>query len=141
MPVEQFFDGFDPKRQEAYERELIDRYGEDMRQHIQESMEKTAGWTAGDYSAAITDFHERMRQLAGLMQQELSPDDERVQELIAGHHEWLSKFWTADREAYGGLAELYAHDDRFRDQIEAVAPGLADYLRDAMVVYAENRLE
>lgn len=140
MPVEQYFEGFDPRQQERYEQELVDRFGDDARAAIEESHERTAGWCEGDYSAAMTDFHERLRQIAGLKHQGLPHDAEEIQELVAGHHEWLSKFWIADRESYAGLGELYAGDERFRDQIEAVAPGLAGYLRDAMAVYAQREL-
>jgi len=38
------------------------------------------------------------------------------------------------------LGEMYATDPRFREQIDAVAPGLAGYLRDAMSVHAETAM-
>jgi DNA-binding transcriptional MerR regulator len=140
MPAEEIFSNFDPKRQEAYERELVERLGEGVTPHIEESRRKTAGWTENDFGAAMTDFHERLRLLADEMRQGHDPGGPEAQALIAGHHEWLTSFLTADSAAYTGLGELYAGDERFRDQIEAIAPGLAGYLRDAMAIYARDRL-
>lgn len=137
MTTESYFDGFDPKRQEAYERELIDSYGGATRERIAESHEKTTGWTQADYDRALASYRDRLSALAGLMKQGLAPDAPEVQEIIAGHHEWLTRFWTPDAASFTGLGEMYASDPRFRDEIDTVAAGLADYLREVMAAYAE----
>ena len=140
MPVEHYFEGFDRKQQEAYERELVERFSDDARRHIDESVERTKSWTQDDWATAMDDFGALLGRLAALKRQGVPAGADATQALVADHHGWLARFWTADREAYAGIAELYAHDDRFRVHIDDVEPGLASYLRDAMQVYAEQRL-
>jgi hypothetical protein len=38
---------------------------------------------------------------------------------------------------YRGLAEMYVNDPRFKANYEKVAEGLAEYLRDGMIYYAD----
>ncbi len=140
MPVEKFFDGFDAKQQEAYERELVERFGDAMKPAIDESRRRTAGWTKTDFDAAITEYQQGLEQLAALMREGQPAEAPAVQEIIAGHHAWLTQFWTPNRASYTGLGEMYADDPSFRDQIDAVEPGLAGFLSDAMAVYARTRL-
>ena len=139
MPAENYFDAFGEK-QKGYERELVERFRNDARRHIEKSIERTKGWTQDDWATAMDDFQILLGQIADLKRQAVPHDGDAVQALVADHHEWLARFWTADRDAYAGLAELYARDDRFRVQIDAVEPGLASYFRDAMQIYAEQRL-
>lgn len=59
---------------------------------------------------------------------------------MARHHAWVCHFWTPNRSAYTGLGRLYVDDTRFTAGIDAAGAGLSVYLRDAIAVYAENRL-
>jgi MerR family transcriptional regulator, thiopeptide resistance regulator len=49
-------------------------------------------------------------------------------------------FWTPDAQSYAGLGQTYVDDERFRASIGGDDPTLAEYLRDAMAVYAQRRL-
>ena len=48
----------------------------------------------------------------------------------AAHHRW---FYECTPEIHAGLAEMYVADPRFTATYEKIAPGLAQYLRDAIV--------
>jgi hypothetical protein len=63
-----------------------------------------------------------------------------VQAIVARHHAWVGHFWTPGREAYTNLGQMYVDDERFTATYDAVAPGLAAYLRDAIAVYAARAL-
>lgn len=55
------------------------------------------------------------------------------------HAEWLQVFWkdgSYSREAHAALAEAYVSDERFRAYYEAIRPGAARFLRDAIVAWA-----
>ena len=39
------------------------------------------------------------------------------------------------KEAHRGLAEAYVADERFKAYYEAIAPGAAEFLRDAVRIY------
>ena len=45
-----------------------------------------------------------------------------------------------DSSLYYRLGRLYADDERFRGQYDAIQPGFAEYLRDAMAAYARARM-
>ncbi|HEY3438763.1 MAG TPA: TipAS antibiotic-recognition domain-containing protein, partial [Actinotalea sp.] len=78
--------------------------------------------------------------LAELLAHGADPADERVQALVARHYAQVAVFWTPDAESYRGLGRMYVDDERFTATYDAVAPGLAVYLRDAIAVYAATRL-
>jgi MerR family transcriptional regulator, thiopeptide resistance regulator len=139
MPADQYFDGFSEK-QHAYERELVEQLGDEVKPHIDESRRKVAGWTKQDFEAAMADYREGLVRLADCMRAGATVDSPQVQAIVADHRAWLTRFWTPDPESYAGLGEMYATDPRFRDQIDEVAPGLAGFLRDAMRVHAETAM-
>lgn len=66
--------------------------------------------------------------------------DERVQELVDLHFQVINLFWTPNAEAYRGLGQMYVDDERFRQAIGQGNDALVTYLRDAMAVYADQRL-
>lgn len=69
-----------------------------------------------------------------------STTDDDVQELIGQHFAWVSAFWTPDRDAYVGLGQMYIQDPRFTATYNAIAPGLATFVCDAIAVWADAHL-
>ena len=51
-----------------------------------------------------------------------------------------SLFWTPTAEAYRGLGQMYVDDKRFSRTIGGDDDSVAVFLRDAMNVYADERL-
>ncbi|MFF9478665.1 MerR family transcriptional regulator [Streptomyces sp. NPDC014733] len=66
--------------------------------------------------------------------------DPAVQAETDAHHRGICRFWTPNAQAYRGLAATYTDDPRFRANFDRIAEGLAAYQRDAMEVYAAERL-
>jgi hypothetical protein len=66
--------------------------------------------------------------------------EERVQELVAEHFAFVSRFWTPDREAYKNLALNYLLPTPYRDAYEKQAVGFAQFHYDAMVIWADSNL-
>ena len=50
----------------------------------------------------------------------------------------IGNFYQPGPDILEGLGRLYAEPGAFRDRYEALAPGLADYLKDAMAMYAAS---
>ena len=47
-----------------------------------------------------------------------------------------ASFWDEySREAHAGLARMYVEDERFRAHYDKDQPGMAAFLRDAILVY------
>ncbi len=62
--------------------------------------------------------------------------DPQVQATAAAWVDHLRQFYVPSAELVVGLADGYADDPQFRANLEAVAVGLPEYLRDALSIYA-----
>lgn len=140
MDAAAMFEGFDPVRQAGYEQELVDRLGDRVVPHIEQSRTRVARMTRDDIAEVQRGFADIDRRLAELMADGAKPADQRVQEVLVAHHATVARFWTPDADAYAGLGDLYVDSPDFRDRYESVRPGLAEFLRDAMAVFAIERL-
>jgi len=138
MPIERMFEGFAPgsEKAERLAREAAERWGDTAR----ESHEKTEKWSKEKWDAVNAQGAAATEKLAELAKAGVPADDERVLDAVGGHYRWLLNHWTPNAESYAGLGRLYVEDERFRQQYEAVHPGFAEYLRDAMAAYADARL-
>jgi DNA-binding transcriptional MerR regulator len=137
MRPEQLFDGFDAARQERYEAELVQRYGEDVRPHMADSKRRLAIWSRADADRTRRQWEGFGPKLVELLEAGRAVDDPAVQEVVAAHHQWVCQFWTPDRQSYPGLGQLYVDSPEFRVQFDALDLRLAEYLRDAMAAYAQ----
>ncbi|KJD45669.1 MerR family transcriptional regulator [Paenibacillus terrae] len=140
MQPEQLYQGFDPEKQEMYERDLAERYGQEADEKIQESKTAAKNWSKEDYLDSQAEADQIHRQLAEAMNKGLKHSSEEVQALIRRHLQWVSRFYTPTAEIYSGLGDLYVEHEDFRKMYEGYEPGLAEYLRDGMKVLAEREL-
>jgi hypothetical protein len=62
-----------------------------------------------------------------------------VQAIIGRWHAHLQHFWSPNDDQLVGLADLYNEDPRFRDNYEAMKPGLAPFMREAVREYVKSR--
>jgi MerR family transcriptional regulator, thiopeptide resistance regulator len=138
--TEELFENFDAERQARYEAELVERHGDEMRTHIQDSKRRMAGWTKADAARVQEQWATFGPRLVELIEAGAAVDDERVQEVIAEHYRWVCNFWTPNRDSYPGLGHTYHDHPDFRVQFDALHPRLAEFLRDAMAAYARASL-
>ena len=138
MSAEQLFEGFSPHSEKAARlaREAADRWGETAI----ESQGRSKNWSDAKWTAVKAQGAQATDRLAELARAGVPVDDDRVLEAVGEHREWLENFWTPDAESYAGLGRLYRDDERFRSQYEAIQPGFAEYLRDAIGTYARTRM-
>ncbi|TDE12621.1 MerR family transcriptional regulator [Jiangella asiatica] len=134
MTAHTMFEGFE---RNPYEAEARERWGD---QAIDDATVRMRGWPKDQAEQARTGFDATRTRIVEFVGAGTPVDDQRVQDVIHGHYQWICLFWTPSREAYKGLADLYVDDDRFRQNIGAGDDALVEYLRDAMKVYADARL-
>ncbi|MGI8813982.1 MAG: MerR family transcriptional regulator [Pseudonocardia sp.] len=134
MSPKQVFEGFEQKHWEA---EVRERWGDQAVDAVNRRIE---GWTDSDADQARTGYTRVREGLAPLKAAGVPVDDSRVQELVALHHQTVSLFWTPGAAAYRGLGEMYVGDERFHDEVGGGDRALVEYLRDAIVVYADTTL-
>lgn len=131
------FDGFDHRQ---YKDEVIERWGRDayesgdrwwtsLTQQQKQEFQQTQLDIAADFGRA---------HAAGL-----DPASPEVQAVTARHRDWVALGWhgrPVTKEAFAGLGEMYVADDRFRVNYDTHGAGTAEFVRDAMAVFAENNL-
>lgn len=136
----ELFDGFDPEKQKQYEADLVDRYGPQVQDHIDESWRRVGRMSTEQAAQVQADLAERDAEYAALLDEGVPADDPRTQAVTAKHYAWVDQFWTPDADAFAGLGDLYVDHPDFRKRYDDIRPGLAEYVRDAMTVYALENL-
>ena len=63
----------------------------------------------------------------------------KVQAVVTRWHANMQNFWSPNDEQLLGLADLYNDDARFREKFDAMSPGLAPFMREAVREYVKNR--
>lgn len=140
LTPEELFDGFDAEKQKEYEAELVERYGPQAQEKIDESWRRVGAMSKDDAARIQAELATRDQEYAALLDAGVDPADPRVQAVTAGHYRWVCEFWTPNAEAFAGLGDLYVDSPDFKARYDAVRPGLAEYVRDAMAVYAVESL-
>ncbi|MFF0494234.1 MerR family transcriptional regulator [Nocardia sp. NPDC004068] len=130
---ENLFEGFDQSR---YDDEARERWPEDY----ERAQRVVATMTDADTEAMQREMTAAMIRMAESMVAGTPVDDPAVQAEVDAHYRGVCRFWTPNRCAYEGLAAMYVDDERFKANYEAIAAGLAEYQRGAMIVYARARL-
>jgi len=132
---EELYEGFSKKEIEEIKKEVIEKYDPKV---IAESNTNVTNMTKSDFDAIKKEQIQQAKDLAELM--DLAPDSVEVQAVIKRHHQTNEKFYKTNAEMYKGLADMYVSDSRFTEFYDKHQPGLAKFLRDAMYVFAENKL-
>ncbi|WP_440116037.1 MerR family transcriptional regulator [Paenibacillus sp. QZ-Y1] len=70
----------------------------------------------------------------------LEPASAEVQQIIGRHLEWIKGYYTPTAEIYRDLANLYVEHKNFRQMYDGYHPKLAEFLRDGMMIKAEQDL-
>ncbi len=133
---EALYAGLSREEIERYKQEIKERYDPDL---VAESNRRVAKMSKEQIAAIKLEGDDVTREIADLADR--PPDDPEVQNLIARHHAWIEHFYTANRSVYTGLGQLYTEDAGFREYYDAFRPGLADFMKAAMAIYAEHALD
>ncbi|WP_064201952.1 MerR family transcriptional regulator [Brevibacillus brevis] len=139
MSDKQKFEGFKQKmideNEEKYGAEIRAKYGNDQ---IEKSNQMVKGMTEEQYAALEklnAELHDTLAQafLTG------DPAHELAQKAADLHRQWLSFYWDSySKEAHAGVAQMYVDDPRFTAYYDKEQPGVAEFLRDAVVIYTSK---
>lgn len=115
------------------------RYAEEAEQRwggtdsYQQSRARTASYSKADWLRVQAEAHEVERRFADALAAGLPADDPVVTAIAEEHRQQLSRsYYDVDHAMHRGLADMYVADERFRAYYDAVAPGLAQYVHDAV---------
>ncbi|SRR5579875_3503639 len=126
---QEMFDGFDP---EQYEEEGRNLWGNSPT--WSESRQRTRKYTREDWQTIRAEGKMISEAIAARMDR--APDDPEVQEWIQRYHQHINdRFYTCTAQIFRGLADCYVQDERFTASWEAIKPGMAHFMSEAMIVY------
>jgi DNA-binding transcriptional MerR regulator len=142
MPAEEMFEGFRFNRESIDELEatIIERTGQTEQPYFDELKRRTADWSDERFQQADREAAAMEIRILALMRAGVAADDPAVfavlDEDVAGQRELV----TLDADSYAQLGRAFAAVPELRAHLDARDPGLADYMRDAMIAYADARL-
>ncbi|HVT21845.1 MAG TPA: MerR family transcriptional regulator [Mycobacteriales bacterium] len=115
--------------------EAEQRWGETAA--FRESQRRTASYTKEDWARLKDESDAALRSFADAMRGGVAADSAAGMALAEAHRDFLTRwFYDCDHQMHRNLAEMYVADERFSATFEVVAPGLAVYVRDAVVANA-----
>lgn len=130
------FTGFKQKlideNEKKYGEEIRAKYGEET---MNQSNKKLMNMTEAQYAELEKLSAEVMDTLKAAFAAG-DPGGELAQKAADLHRQWLGYTWnTYSKEAHAGLAQMYVDDERFTAFYDQDQPGLAVFLRDAIMIY------
>jgi DNA-binding transcriptional MerR regulator len=129
-PEERFevFGDFDP---DEYAAEAEERWGDT--DPYRESARRTASYTKADWERMKAESAEPVNALVAAMRAGMPADGTEAMDAAEAHRLHIGRwFYECTSQIHVGLAEMYLADPRFTATYEKIAPGLAQYLHDAI---------
>ncbi|GAB2910805.1 MerR family transcriptional regulator [Rhodococcus aerolatus] len=116
---------------EEYAAEAEQRWGET--DAWRQSQERTASFGVDDWRAVKAETDALEADFAAALADGVAPGSASADALAARHRASIERFYDCSPQMHAAVAETYVSDERFRAHYEAVAPGLAQYVRDVVV--------
>jgi DNA-binding transcriptional MerR regulator len=92
------------------------------------------------YENIIKTSHDIFKKVAQCIEMGLEPTSDEVERLIKKHHAFMEQTHKVTKQVYMAYAELYQEHPEFRKQLEPFHPQLADFMAEAMRVFAQKKL-
>ncbi len=137
--IEKFW-GFELAQQTEYEKYLVNQ-GIVSQADLDKGRQKYQSWKKEDWRKIKVDGDEINNALLEALQKNLKSSSSEVQNIIKKHFEWVNIFWTPNHEKYISLGKMYCENPDFRKYYDNMHPALAQFLADAMKVYADKHLK
>lgn len=132
----ELYEGFSEERIEAMKEEARRRWGRDR---VDESHRRVAALGKEEFARIKAAGEALEARFAAAFRAGEAPGSERTREICRGWEAHIGNFYEPGPDILEGLGRLYAEPGPFRDRYEALAPGLADYLQEALALYAASR--
>jgi hypothetical protein len=104
-----------------------------------ESNRRTTGYTKADWQRIRAEAEEIVAAFAAELRAGTVASAPAVRAIAERHRGHLGRwFYECSRSFHRNLGEMYVADERFRRNYDKVAPGLAEYVRAAIVANADG---
>jgi MerR family transcriptional regulator, thiopeptide resistance regulator len=129
LTPEERFEVFGDFRPEDYAEEAEQRWGDT--EAYRQSQRRVASYTKEDWQQ-IKAEEEVRANLAAAFAAGLAPDSDEALAAAEAHRQHITRwFYDCSYDIHRGLTDMYVNDDRFRAHYDALAPGLAQFIREA----------
>jgi MerR family transcriptional regulator, thiopeptide resistance regulator len=136
LTPEEKFEVFGPDYSEDYEVEAEQRWGDT--DAWKQSQQRTAKLTKQQWIEIREAGDDLNRRLAAAMNSGAAPSSSEAMDLAEEHRRSIETFYDCSPEMHRHLGDMYVQDERFTRTYEQVAPGLAQWLRDAIHANADR---
>lgn len=133
MSDQHLFGGFSEEEQERMAAEAEQKWGESVRA----SNARWKRYSAEEKQHIMDEGNALYGDMVTAMPEGAASP--KVQAIVKRWHEHMLYFWSPNDEQLLALANGYNDDPRFLANFEAMQPGLAAFMREAVSVYVNNR--
>jgi DNA-binding transcriptional MerR regulator len=134
---DEMFEVFGDHDPTQYADEVEQRWGDT--DAYKQSQRKTATYTKDDWLRIKAEGAAAEQRLAEAMAAGLPPDSPQAMDAAEAHRLQIDRwFYDLSPDMHRNLAEMYVMDPRFTKHYDDVAPGLAQYVRDAIHANADR---
>ncbi len=124
------------ENEQRYSDELRDRYGDT----VDLTNDRFKNMTKAQYDESLR-LSLMLNEALVAATKSGDPSGQQAQYACDLHRQWLCIFWTEDmytKQSHMALAQMYCDDERFKAYYEAIVPGGAEFLRNAMLIYTKE---
>ncbi|MER5574061.1 MerR family transcriptional regulator [Streptomyces massasporeus] len=135
LTPEERFEVFGDNDPEQYAEEVEERWG--GTDEYADSQRRTASYTKEDWKRIQAEAADWGERYGALMSADEPPTGEAAMTLAEEHRQHICTwFYECSYEIHRCLGDMYVSDERFKAFYDALRPGLAEHLRDAIVANA-----
>ncbi|MFD3700150.1 MerR family transcriptional regulator [Streptomyces sp. NPDC058646] len=139
LTPEERFEVFGDQDPGQYAEEAEQRWGDT--EAYAESQRRAASYTKEDWKRMQDQSADWGRRYVALMEAGEPADGERAMDLAEEHRLHITSwFYACPYELHTCLGDMYVADERFTAYYDAMKPGFAEHLRDAITANAAHRV-
>ncbi len=132
LTPEEKFEVFGDHDPDQYEDEVRERWGDT--DAYRESQRKAASYTKEDWQRINDEMNAIHGRMADLLAAGVPAESEQAMDVAEQHRLFITgAHYECSHEMHANLGEMYVSDERFTATYDAIRPGLATYLRDAIL--------
>jgi MerR family transcriptional regulator, thiopeptide resistance regulator len=140
LTPEERFEVFGDHDPDEYAAEVEERWGDT--DAYRESQRRAARYTKADWERIKAQGQAAIEHVVAAMRAGSPADSPEAMDGAEAHRRQIDEaFYALSYEGHVGLAEMYLADPRFTATYEKIAPGLAQYLHDAITANAARHRE
>ena len=130
------FDGFTPEEEELYSKEAEKMYDPET---VRESNRRWKGYGAARQKEILEEGKLLYLDFASVMEENRGLASREVQAIVERWRKNLEHYWSPRLDQLEALARHYSEDSRFKENIDTIKPGLAEFIGRAVGVYVANQ--